>query len=449
MEIRRRWCTSSGPTEPSQDCRGSGMSGLFQILRVAGSGAVARVLHARRVDAPEGVEVALKVLRPENIRDPALVRRFRDESRILRQIEHPNVVRGFGMLDYDGHLVMEMEWVDGCNLEEMIHATGPLPAAVAAGSVCACASALHAVWEMPGDHGNPLHILHRDLKPGNLAIGTEGQLKVMDFGYAKGDISGRAAQSIYDAWGTMGFDAPERRDGGHSQASDIYALGVSLFVFLTGSPLLLSTKKPKHDSGLTRALAEISDLDIASLIRDMLVFEPENRIAYPHLIERLTALFGVEEQRAALKAYAQGPVHHRVSSRNKLPPQKDFSWGEVEFLQQVHPTPEPGPLSREEASEKLARLMRLPDWHDRVGEIEPIMEAASSLDPEVFVKILRCHTVPWYSFGSSAAPADHLVAALMLLDRVAPTVALHWASELANHPAERVRDAVAHVLRAQ
>jgi len=425
------------------------MSGLFQILRVVGSGAVARVLHARRLDASEGIEVALKVLRPEHIRDPVLVRRFRDESRILRQIEHPNVVRGFGMLDYDERLVMEMEWVDGCNLEEMIHATGPLSADVAVGSICACARALHAVWEMPGEHGKPLQILHRDLKPGNLAIGTQGQVKIMDFGYAKGDISGRAAQSVYDAWGTMGFDAPERRDGGHSQASDIYALGVCLFVLLTGSPMLLSSKMPKHDSGLTRALAEISDPDTASLIRDMLVFEPDNRIAYPQLVERLTALFGMEEQEAALKAYAQGPVRHRVSSRNKLPPQKDFSWGEVQFLEQVHPTPEPEPLSRERASEKLARLMRLPDWHERVGEIEPIMEAADSVDPEVFVELLRRHTVPWYSIGTSATPADHLISALLLLDRVAPSVAQHWASELAKHPAERVRDVVAHVLRGQ
>ena len=422
------------------------MAGRYEVLRIAGAGAVARVLHVRRND---GAELALKVLRPENVRDPVLVRRFRDEARILRQIHHSNVVRGHRLLDYDGRLVLEMEWVEGCNLEEMVQHHEPLSVDVALATTYACAEALDAVWNAVGDRGRPLRILHRDLKPGNVAVTTDGRVKLLDFGYAKGDITGRAAQSVYDAWGTMGFDAPERRRGAHGQASDVYALGVSLFVVLTGSPLLLSTKPDAHREGVARGLKHLSNSDVADIIRAMLAFEPSQRITYPELLARIEALCPANRRQEALAAFGETAVSDRVASRVAIAPQKDFSWREVEFLEQVDPTPEPEPLSREVARERLSRLTRLPDWPDRVGEIEPIMDAATDIDPEVFVALLRNHTVPWYRPGASATPADQLVAALLLLDRIEPELAQQWAREVQEHPVERVRDAVAHVLRSQ
>lgn len=422
------------------------MAGRYRVLRIAGAGAVARVLHVRRND---GVELALKVLRPENVRDPVLVRRFRDEARILRQIHHPNVVQGHRLLDYDGRLVLEMEWVEGCNLEEMVQHHEPLSVDVALATTHACAEALDAVWNGLGERGKPLRILHRDLKPGNVAVTTDGRVKLLDFGYAKGDIAGRAAQSVYDAWGTMGFDAPERRQGTHGQPSDIYALGVSLFVELTGSPLLLSTKPDAHREGVERGLQHLTHSDVADLLRPMLAFEPSQRIAYSELMARIDALCPATRRQDALAAYGKTAVSERLASRLAIPPQKDFSWREVAFLEQVDPTPEPEPLSREAAHERLSRLTRLPDWPDRVGEIEPIMDAATDIDPEVFVALLRNHTVPWYRPGASATPANHLVAALLLLDRIEPELAQKWAREVQEHPADRVRDAVAHVLRSE
>ncbi|HEY2310488.1 MAG TPA: serine/threonine-protein kinase, partial [Gaiellaceae bacterium] len=172
--------------------------------------------------------VALKRLAENLARDEELQRRFTREARLAARLAHPNVVRVFDVGSDDGRPFIAMEYVEGTTLAELVARRGPLPPADAAAlvmQVCAGLAAAHAAG-----------LVHRDVKPQNLLLGTDGVLKLGDFGIAVGH-EGTRLTLAGTVLGTAGYLAPEQARGEEvTAAADIYAVGAVLYELLTGEP---------------------------------------------------------------------------------------------------------------------------------------------------------------------------------------------------------------------
>jgi eukaryotic-like serine/threonine-protein kinase len=174
--------------------------------------------------------VAIKLLHPHHATDPTVVERFERESRAAAQLNHPNAVRIYDTGREDDLVFLVMEHVDGPSLRDVLKEWGPLePLAVAAlgEQVASALGEAHA-------HG----LVHRDVKPANILLASDGTVKVTDFGIAKA-LSGADATLTNPGTvvGTAAYVAPEQLEDAQVDArADIYALGVVLYECLTGRP---------------------------------------------------------------------------------------------------------------------------------------------------------------------------------------------------------------------
>jgi serine/threonine-protein kinase len=202
------------------------VAGRYELVRPLGHGAMATVdlAHDVELDRP----VALKRLAENLARDEELRRRFVREARLAARLAHPNVVRVFDVGEDDGRPFIAMEYVDGETLAELAERRGRLPAGEAATlgmQMCAGLAAAHAAG-----------LVHRDVKPQNLLLGTDGVLKLGDFGIAAGH-GGTRLTLAGTVLGTAGYLAPEQARGEQvTAAADIYAVGAVLYELLTGEP---------------------------------------------------------------------------------------------------------------------------------------------------------------------------------------------------------------------
>jgi serine/threonine-protein kinase len=202
------------------------VAGRYELVRPLGHGAMATVdlAHDVELDRP----VALKRLAENLARDEELRRRFLREARLAARLAHPNVVRVFDVGSDDGRPFIAMEYIEGETLAELVARRGRLPAGEAATlgmQLCAGLAASHAAG-----------LVHRDVKPQNLLLGTGGVLKLGDFGIAAGH-EGTRLTLAGTVLGTAGYLAPEQARGEQvTAAADIYAVGAVLYELLTGEP---------------------------------------------------------------------------------------------------------------------------------------------------------------------------------------------------------------------
>ena len=202
------------------------VAGRYELIRPLGHGAMATVDLAQDVELER--PVALKRLAENLARDEDLQRRFLREARLAARLAHPNVVRVFDVGEDDGRPFIAMEYVEGETLAELVAQRAPLPAAEAARlgtQMCAGLAAAHAAG-----------LVHRDVKPQNLLLRTDGVLKLGDFGIAAGH-EGTRLTLAGTVLGTAGYLAPEQARGEEvTAAADIYAVGAVLYELLTGEP---------------------------------------------------------------------------------------------------------------------------------------------------------------------------------------------------------------------
>src|ERR1700755_2776871 len=200
------------------------MVGEYRLIDFLGEGGMGEVY--RGVHAKLGRVAAIKVLTSAARRDPGFVERSFNEARIQSQLQHSNIAALYDFCEVQGQPCIIMEYVDGDTLCDRVRPYGPLPTGEALRIfhevVCAIAY-VHA-------HG----IIHRDIKSNNIKIGTQGQVKLLDFGIAKGSASPSLTQTG-SVVGTMEYLSPEQLSVGHSdERSDIWALGVLLYEMMTG-----------------------------------------------------------------------------------------------------------------------------------------------------------------------------------------------------------------------
>jgi predicted Ser/Thr protein kinase len=173
--------------------------------------------------------VALKLIAEQLAGDPAFRERFVRESRLAAAIDHPNVIPIYYTGEHEGALYIAMRYVEGSDLRTMVRAAGRLDPERAARIVAQVASALDAAHERG--------IVHRDVKPANVLLGSSDHVYLTDFGLTK-RISSHSGSTRGGGWvGTLGFVAPEQIRGERVDArADVYALGCVLFHTLAGGP---------------------------------------------------------------------------------------------------------------------------------------------------------------------------------------------------------------------
>jgi serine/threonine-protein kinase len=218
------------------------MIGRYAMYGVIAAGGMATV-HLGRLLGPVGFSrtVAIKKLHEHLAHDPDFVLAFVDEARLAARIRHPNVVPTIDVIAEQGHLLLVMEYVAGESLLRLLRAVrargARTPPRIAAAIVSSACHGLHAAHEATTDRGQELGIVHRDVSPHNIMVGSDGVARVLDFGVAKamGRFQSTAAGTVK---GKVAYMAPEQIRGGTvDRRTDVYAAGVVLWEALTGRRL--------------------------------------------------------------------------------------------------------------------------------------------------------------------------------------------------------------------
>jgi serine/threonine-protein kinase len=249
-------------------------AGRYAIFDRIAAGGMASV-HLARLVGQGGFArtVAVKRLHPQFALDPEFVAMFLDEARLAARIRHPNVVATVDIVNGDGELFLVMEYVEGESFGTLLRIARErdrrVPPEVAAGVVVQALQGLHAAHEARNDLGEPLHIVHRDVSPQNVLVGTDGLARVLDFGVAKalGKLHTTREGQLK---GKLGYLAPEQVLGHPvTRCSDVFAAAVVLWEALTGQRLFSAESEgnvlrrimdglveppSKHVSGLPPAL---------------------------------------------------------------------------------------------------------------------------------------------------------------------------------------------------
>lgn len=204
------------------------LGGRYEIGEVVGYGGMAEVHRGR--DLRLGRDVAVKLLRADLSRDESFLIRFQREAQNSASLNHPNIVAVFDTGEDAGIPYMVMEFVNGRTLKEVLIAEGRFDPATACEVVADMCAAL--------DFSHKHHIIHRDVKPGNVMLSDTNQVKVMDFGIARALASNQATMTQTSAViGTAQYLSPEQARGETVDArSDVYAVGCVLYELLVGHP---------------------------------------------------------------------------------------------------------------------------------------------------------------------------------------------------------------------
>ncbi|MEU2104683.1 serine/threonine-protein kinase [Nocardia sp. NPDC019255] len=200
-----------------------GTFGNYFLERLLGRGGMGEVWLAHDRD---GRAVALKVLSSAYTADPLYRQRFEREARLGARARNPHIVPIHAFGEVDGHLFLEMAYIDGIDLGTRLR-SGPLPPDRAVDVIAQAAEAL--------DAAHAAGLVHRDVKPGNILLHTSGFVYLIDFGIARA-ADGTALTATGLVVGTLGYMAPERFTGTVDARSDVYSLACVLYEALTGQP---------------------------------------------------------------------------------------------------------------------------------------------------------------------------------------------------------------------
>ena len=256
------------------------LSGRYQLAGILGYGGMAEVYKARDVRLDR--DVAIKILRSDLARDPTFQARFRREAQSAAGLNHPMIVsvydtgsdaRNDPPLPY-----IVMEYVDGHTLREVIQLDGRLTQRRALEIVVDVCAAL--------DYSHRAGIVHRDIKPGNVMITTDGSVKVMDFGIARAVAQSTSTVTQTAAvMGTAQYLSPEQARGESvDYRSDLYSTGVVLYELLTGrppfqgdSPVAVAYQHVREDPVPPSDLEPDLSADVDAVVMKTLAKNPANR----------------------------------------------------------------------------------------------------------------------------------------------------------------------------
>jgi serine/threonine protein kinase len=248
--------------------------GSYELIRRLGEGGMARVYLAR--DVRLGREVAVKVLEPQLAERPGFRERFLREARVAASLDHPHIVPLYDFGESDKLLYLVMPYVSGGSLQDMLKR-----APLLMGEVVAYGSQIADAL----DYAHRRKVIHRDVKPANMLLHADGRLMLSDFGLAK--ILDRSRPNVsrgHPDAGTPEYMAPEQIEGHTDERSDVYALGVVLYLLLTGHlPFTGSTSGAVMDGHLYQLPSQPRQLNpevtpaIQAVVLQALAKHPDDR----------------------------------------------------------------------------------------------------------------------------------------------------------------------------
>jgi len=233
------------------------VDGRYRIIDRVGSGGMADVYCA--TDTQLGRKVALKLLYLRFAEDAEFVERFRREASSAASLQHPHVVQVFHRGGWDGPYYIAMEFLEGCNLKQVVRDHGALEPVLAVDLVTQILQASRFAHRRG--------VVHRDIKPHNVIVDDEGRAKVTDFGIARAGASDMTETG--SIMGTAQYLSPEQAQGHPVDArSDLYSIGIVLYELLTGALPF------DAESSVTIALKQVSEEPVSPMLRNPAVPPP-------------------------------------------------------------------------------------------------------------------------------------------------------------------------------
>jgi len=250
-------------------------SNRYQVTHLIARGGMAMVYRAQ--DTLLNRAVALKILYPELSEDPLFVERFRREAQAAANLSHPNIVPVFDWGEDRGTYFIVMELIEGTSLADMLRGSATISASRSAQIVAQVAAAL--------GYAHRSGVVHRDVKPGNILITRDGQVKVTDFGIAQAVSSEDHLAEAGSVMGTATYFSPEQASGAAVDGrSDVYALGVVLYEMLVGRPPFIGDTpvdvSSQHVNAEVPSMGQFSESvpkDLEAIVMEALSKSPENR----------------------------------------------------------------------------------------------------------------------------------------------------------------------------
>ena len=295
---------------------GTKLADRYLIEELVGVGGMCNVYRA--FDAEALQTVAVKMLRDEYAADEEYLRRFRNESRAINALSHPNIVKIYDVVLDAPNPYLVMEYVSGITLKEYIDRKKPLPGRTAANIAGLVLTALQCAHE----NG----IVHRDVKPQNIMVTEKGEVKVMDFGIARFAMS-QSHTIDGNAIGSVHYISPEQALGGAvDQRTDIYSVGVILFEMLCGrlpfdgeSPVSVALQQVEQNPKALRSLNPNVPVGLEQITLHAMAKNPDDR--YASCGEMIADLRRwLADPKTTFPAYAATPVKKAAEFvRNKVP----------------------------------------------------------------------------------------------------------------------------------
>ena len=295
---------------------GTKLADRYLIEELVGVGGMCNVYRA--FDAEALQTVAVKMLRDEYAADEEYLRRFRNESRAINALSHPNIVKIYDVVLDAPNPYLVMEYVSGITLKEYIDRKKPIPGRTAANIAGLILTALQCAHE----NG----IVHRDVKPQNIMVTEKGEVKVMDFGIARFAMS-QSHTIDGNAIGSVHYISPEQALGGTvDQRTDIYSVGVILFEMLCGrlpfdgeSPVSVALQQVEQNPKALRSLNPSVPVGLEQITLHAMAKNPDDR--YADCGEMIADLRRwLTDPKTTFPAYTATPVKKAAEFvRNKVP----------------------------------------------------------------------------------------------------------------------------------
>jgi len=293
--------------------------GKYRIIEEVGRGSFAAVYKA--VDTTLERTVALKVLAPHLLWDPAFVQRFQREAKVVANLYHPNIVTIYEVSQVEGVYFIAMQFLEGRTLSRVLEAVGPLPISAVQVILEQIATAL--------DYAHARGFVHRDIKPSNIIVADDGRVTLTDFGLVKaGEGTQLTASGV--VFGTPEYMSPEQAEGKALDArSDIYSLGVVLYEMLAGrAPFVADTTpavmyKRVHEPPPLEELPSDLSQGVAAVVEKALAKKREERYQ------------SAEEMAGALAAAVEAKAEPKVGRKEKLVARGSlpiWGWGSIALV---------------------------------------------------------------------------------------------------------------------
>jgi tetratricopeptide (TPR) repeat protein len=295
---------SAPAADPDTFEKGTVLAGRYEILQLIGRGGMGAVYKARDTELDR--VVALKLIRPELARNPQILKRFKQELILARQVTHKNVIRIFDLGQSDGIKFITMDFVEGQDLRQLLLEKGKLAAEQAARIMLQICRALEAA--------HTEGVIHRDLKLQNIMLDASGRVYVMDFGIARSAYLPGMTQTGA-LIGTPEYMSPEQGRGEKlTERSDIFSLGIIFYELLTGkspyysdTPLATLWKRMTEKAPPPVVVDPTVPQALSDFVAKALEIEPKNRFASAlEMAQQLEIWLGPSEGSSTILVPAPG-----------------------------------------------------------------------------------------------------------------------------------------------